>query len=202
MRRGGGDAGENPRGKQNLQFNMPVPKFLQQLKDSVLTSEQKKTKELEDRLNREEDFDIQNAVVIREQSEQYEKKEVQKVDMDYFKPQYVSKQDRNGLGALKEEIEKKKKEELKKKQLQLKKMDEEKEKKDKTVSKRSKDGADKSSKNEQKTSSASSPQSSVLNQKRRSIEEAIKNLEKETTTKKKQVVQQNFLSFNEDEDDE
>ncbi|EAR85548.1 hypothetical protein TTHERM_00442980 (macronuclear) [Tetrahymena thermophila SB210] len=200
MRRGGGDAGENPRGKQNLQFNMPVPKFLQQLKDSVLTSEQKKTKELEDRLNREEDFDIQNAVVIREQQEQQEKKEIEKVDMDNFKPQYVSKQDRNGLGALKEEIEKKKKEELKKKQLQLKKMDEEKQKKDKTESKGSKEGTDKSSKSEQKTSSAS--QSSVLNQKRRSIEEAIKNLEKETTIKKKQVVQQNFLSFNEDEEDE
>ncbi|KAL4443201.1 hypothetical protein ABPG74_002268 [Tetrahymena malaccensis] len=200
MRRGGGDAGENPRGKQNLQFNMPVPKFLQQLKDSVLTSEQKKTKELEDRLNREEDFDIQNAVVIREQSEQQEKKEIEKVDMDNFKPQYVSKQNRNGLGALKEEIEKKKKEELQKKQLQLKKMDEDKEKKDKTESKGSKEGTDKSSKNEQKTPSSS--QSSVLNQKRRSIEEAVKNLEKETTTKKKQVVQQNFLSFNEDEEDE
>lgn len=51
--------------------------------------------------------------MIREKEEKAEEKEI--VDMNTFKPKYVSKGDRNGLGALKEEIENKKKEELKKK---------------------------------------------------------------------------------------
>ena len=71
-------------------------------------------KEWEDRLNRDEDYDIRGASIVsdeRDQQQLDEKKEDNKVDdkvdMETFKPKFLSKKNREkgGLNDLKEEIE-------------------------------------------------------------------------------------------------
>jgi len=70
-------------------------------------------KEWEDRLNRDEDYDIRGASIVSDERDQQldEKKEDNKVDdkvdMETFKPKFLSKKNREkgGLNDLKEEIE-------------------------------------------------------------------------------------------------
>jgi len=71
-------------------------------------------KEWEDRLNRDEDYDIRGASIVSDEREELNEKEKEKedkvddkVDMETFKPKFLSKKNREkgGLNDLKEEIE-------------------------------------------------------------------------------------------------